>query len=382
MKEREKREAIKWEDTLSKSELAYTERLQAENETIQVFNKAREEDQISGYLQALSSDVVPKEFIHVKGEFQLRIHELIEELAQLTHLKARSYNGEGTIYMHIEHRYESLVDINTRKKYLHINGKRWVNEFSKYLDEDLFAWREEWLEYKSKKLAGRVAKSNEDFLHEVEKLKQDKRLIEKERAEWERAELFPPAHEIIQEVDRIIEVMEREGYAVYIDGMERKSHYMLKSRYRWEEDHSHKLSKLQRKFARPVNQPTMSQRNTHFASGIVERSIGCLYVLTTPGNKSTIDFYERRFTEEEWKKIRSIPSLSKFRVESGLEVVQMKYQPTGTVISIYPNGNILVDVPQESDDSLLATRVGLLPFLWHPAVKEILKEMGDQMNHY
>lgn len=383
MLERQNREPIEWEDTLSQSELAYAEKLQAENNTIQVFKKAQEDDNISGYLHALSFQSVPREFTKVKREFQLRLQELIIRDADLKHLKARSYDSQSIIRMHLEFRNQDLVRIYTKEKEVHINGKDWTTEFSQYLNEEIFAWREEWLAYKKKQLESRVAKNDDNRPDELSDIAEEERVLKKERREWDDDHFFPPEEEILKDVDQLLQLMEREGYSIHIDGLsEKNAHYMLKSRYRWEEDYSDQLSKLQRKFARPVNQPTSDERNTHFSSGMVERSIGSLFVLTTPSNEFTLDFYERRFSEKEWVQLHNIPKLTNFDIQAGYRDIIMKYNPTGTIYTIYPNGHILVEVPKDANHDLLATRVPLLPFLWHPAIKDFLKEMGDRMRHY
>ena len=375
------REVVEWEDTLSQSELAYAEKLQKENEAIQIFKQAQEEDTISGHLIALSLKHVPQEFHKVKREFQLRLHELIQKEAELSHFKARSYEGSSVIHMHLDPNYESLVNIDTKNKELHVNSKRWLNEFSKYVNDEVLTWREEWLVHKKKGVESRTAKSREDLPQEEVLIEKYEKALKKDRAEWEEGGSDLLIDEVVQEVYRLVSVMEKEGYRILIQGIEREAHYMMKARYRWEEDHSKLMSKWQRKFALPVNQPTNDDRHSHFGSGMVERRVGTLFVLTTPDNEYTREFYDRRFSNEEWNTLRNIPNLTNFEVLAGYEQVVLTYKPIGTQITLYPNGHVWVKVPENSDPNLLTTHLALLPFLWHPGIQEFFNEMSKLDNY-
>lgn len=382
MTERKNREPIEWEDTLSKTERMYTEKIAAQKETIQALKKAKEENTLNGYLNALTLGNMPSEFHHVKKEFVETICAFLKDEANLNQVSVNTLGETDRLHLKLDGLYGTLLTVSLKKRELTFREGDWITLFTRWRDPERNAVNEDWLNKRLQKLRMSRTGEEEDNLREIQVIETELSQLKELEQKWVSAKKAPSLKGVIQEFLNVIELLKKEGFTVRKVGMEPKTHYMLKTPFRWEEDHTKGLSKFQKRFARPVNKPTRDQQNTHYGGGMLEYPLGTVLALVRHSNENTREWYERRMLGNEWLMLNDLYKTEGFSVRrdetNGLEVTHLE---SGNVATFYSNGHIWVTIPEGADETLVTSYVGILPFLSHPAFRTLRKELIKNTFH-
>lgn len=372
---RENREAIVWEDTLSQQEKTYVVKVAAEKGTIEAYKAASKRGTLAELLNALTLEHLPNEFRGVKASFEERVVELIKIATQATAVEISTGHHKDTLSVHLQSKYQPLVDINYAKKEIKITESTWIYEFKRMDDSVRIQKKIDWLtqkqsEIKPSRLDEQYSQDEIDKIgKEISYLKEGLNLIKESGKSI-------TTDDVMRDVDTIVELFVKHGYKVDITGMNKKSHYQFRTPYIWEEDYSHKLTKLQKRFARPINVPTRDQLNTSYSGSMVEHQIHSVLVLVGINNPWTMDWFERRLTTDERKALYNAYKSDDFKLSSSTNVLQVLHKESGNIATFYQNGRIEVTVPDDADPKPLNARIGLMPFITHPPVQDFFALMA------
>lgn len=367
---------------LSEKEVEFNEKVKQQQQTIKGFKKAAQKNDLISLMDALESEVIPQGFGQLRSDLFKQLISVIEEEADMHNLELKKGHHKSDVNVHVRNfgqLFQSIATIDLAKKEVHISERQWVYVFKKWNSgagsteelQDLFEYKESLMPSKQEESTsdrGQLGTEYERVTHLIKKVEEQ---VEEDRIALEKR---PSTAVLLQELELFTAFLAKYGFKLVVEGMQKTSHYLLRTPHRYEEDHTSKMTKLQKFFARPVNKPTIDQLHTHFVGGMIEFGVSPILTLASADNEYVSGWYERRLSYSEWIQLPKVFRDEEFEVLlAGTDVLKVQHNETGNVATFYPNGNIYVVKPDVEKIHAIESQVGLLPFVWNHGFEDWLQ---------